>query len=233
MKSKNIIHLSGIAVLSVALGSASHAAIITQTANHTTNETWNSATPWGGTAPVADENYQTASGLFTPSAGTSLGTGTNVTGRLRDNGTTFAGDSLTIVSETEVLLKQSNGSTSSANLIMDGGILRLSPDGSGSATVAGTIDVQSTSVIGLVRNDNLTMTISSTLTGSGDLLLRGGGNNNSGNLLLIFNGNLSGYTGNMDIGDGGRQVTVRLAEDYFLPSMTISLGGGGGHFRSF
>lgn len=210
----------------LALSSASHAATITQAAIATSahNDSWNNAVPWGG-AVSSGNDYVTATGLTTSSS-TSLGTGTDVTGRIRDSGTTFNGDSLTIVSGTEALLKQSDGSTSSANLILNGGILRLSPDAAGSATVAGAINVQSASIIGVVRNDALTLTVGSTLTGAGNLRLAAGAGSPTvaTDPRLIFNGNLSSYTGNMDIGGGTYRLTVRLASDYFLPSMTISMG---------
>jgi MYXO-CTERM domain-containing protein len=208
----------------LALSSASHAATIVQTVNDTVNDSWNNAGPWVSAVSPGND-YVTAPGFVSP-GNTRLGA--DVTGRIRDIGTTFNGDSLTIVSGTEVLLKQNLGETSSANLILNGGILRSSPDATGSATVAGTIDFQSASIIGVVANASQTLTISSALTGAANLRLAAGADPFSVTpttvLSLIFNGDLSSYTGNMDIGGGDYRLTVRLASDYFLPSMSISMG---------
>jgi MYXO-CTERM domain-containing protein len=207
----------------LALSSASHAATIVQTVNDGTSDSWNIAGPWVS-APTSGNNYVTATGLMA-SGDTRLGA--NITGRIRDNGSTFNGDSLTIVTGTEVLLKQNLGETSSADLILNGGILRSSPNATGSATMAGTIDVQSASIIGVVADFSQTLTISSALTGAANLRLAAGSDpltSSTVPLSLIFNGDLSSYTGNMDIGGGNFRSTVRLASDYYLPSMTISMG---------
>ena len=212
------------AILATAL--STQAATITQTVAGAFGSNWNSAI-WGSpaAAPTTGNDYVTASGLF---ASGSTGLGANVTGRIRESGTTFGGDSVTISSATEILMKQNNGSTSNGDVIMNGGVIRLSPDNAGSAILAGTLNITSSSVLGVVQHvaAGTTLTISSTVTGSGDMRLAAANTSNSTvtNHAIVFSGNLTGYSGTIDVGGGNQALTLNLAQAYNLPDLTLTYG---------
>lgn len=207
----------------LALPSA-HAATIVQTVSAGGGVDWNAAL-WDSpaAAPTAGNDYVTAAGLIA-SGGTSLGTGTNVTSRIRlvSTGLTFAGDSLTVSAGTEILGK--NAGTYSANIILNGGIIRWAPDATSSATLGGTINVAADSVIGVVQVTaaaSTAFTVSSKLTGSSNLRLAAG----QGSLhTLSFTGDLSGYTGTFNAGGGGNLLTLNLAQEYNLPNLGLAFG---------
>jgi len=211
-------------ILATAL--STQAATITQTVAGAFGSNWNSAI-WGSpaAAPTTGNDYVTAGGLF-GSSSTALGA--NVTGRIRESGTTFAGDSVTISSATEILMKQNNGSSSNGDVILDGGVIRLSPDNAGSAILTGTLNVTSSSVLGVVQHEaaGTTLTISSTVTGSADMRLAAANTVNSSvhNLAIVFSGNLTGYSGTIDVGGGNRALTLNLAEAYNLPDLMLTYG---------
>jgi hypothetical protein len=223
----------GLALVSVAQG-----AIITQTVNASSDASfpsWNSAL-WGtpAAAPTSGNTYVTAGGFF---AATPNNLGTSVTGRVRDNGTTFLGDSLTVVSGTEILLKSISGGTSTANLILDGGAIRYSPNSAGSTTLAGNLDVLSESYLGVAQTSNSTLLVTSTVTGDSLLHLSAGGNTTGGApvMTLSFAGDLSGFTGTFDIGGGtgntggATSVVLRLDfnQDYNLSMVDFLMGTHG------
>jgi hypothetical protein len=221
-----------------ALAPGAHAATIVQTAN-AANDTsfgnWNTAL-WGtpASSPTSGNAYVTAGGFY---AATANNLGTTTTGRVRDNGTIFAGDSLTVEASTEVLLKGGNGSTSSANLILNGGSIRYSPNVASSTTLAGTLQVTSESYLGVAQTSNTTLTITSTVSGSALLHIAGGGNNPAGNpvMTISFAGDLSGFTGTFDLGGGTNNTggaTTAVArldfgQDYNLSMVDFLMGGHG------
>lgn len=209
---------------------AAHAATITQTVNDG-GTGWNSAL-WGpptAAAPTSGNDYVTASGLAA-SAPTQLGA--SVTGRVRaiTGQETFAGDSLEIVSNTELLIK--NSGTYTANIILNGGIVRLSPNTAANATLAGTINVAANSVLGSVQFATQAFTISSTVTGSSTLRLAGGTANNQ--TITFDDGvgtSLNGFAGTIDIGGGqtnaggANRVTVDFNQAYNMTLAGILMGG--------
>jgi lysophospholipase L1-like esterase len=183
-----------------------------------TSTAWNSAI-WGSpaAAPTSGNTYVSKAGMFGSS---STKFGVNVTGRVRSYGGTFASASVRIVAGTELLLKPGSHS---ANLVFDdGGVLRLSPDSTGTASLNGSIDVTGTSVFGVVSTGTTSLTIESAVSGTSTLKLRAGdGNGNA----LSFNGDLSGLTGVMEIGGGNNLLTVGLKQDYHLPAVELRMGG--------
>lgn len=206
---------------------SAHAAIITQTVSAGGGVDWN-ANLWDSpaSAPTAGNDYVTAAGLI-GSAVTDLGSGTNITSRVRlvSSGTTFAGDSLTISAGTELLGKDVG--TYSANIILNGGIMRWAPDAGSNVTLGGTINVAADSVVGVVQSNASTFTISSTLTGSSNLRLAAG---HGATHTLRFSGDLSGYTGTFNVGKDitfDNLLTLNLAQEYNLPNLNLVYRGLG------
>lgn len=204
---------------------------IVQTVNSagTTTE-WNDAI-WGSPAalPIGGNNYVSAVGLAASSS-TSLGAGTDVTGRVRAYGgangnPTFVGGSLTLVPGTELLIKD-NGATYTANLILNGGIVRMSPNSAGSLTLAGMISVFSDSVLGLVQaSPNNTFRIASTITGSSTLRLATG--QNTGHTITFDDGaglSLNGFSGTFDVGGGSASAIVDFNWNYNMSLAGLRMG---------
>lgn len=208
---------AGITSITLATGQAD---VINQIANSTAI-LWNEAGNWtGGAAASAVNSYVTVPGL---AAAADNGLGVNITSRLRDNATVFAGSSLTIVAGTEVLLKNGTNSTSSGNLILSGGAIRYGPNGNNPAittTLAGNLNIAADSVIGLGGNN--TFIVSSTLTGSGILGIRGA--TGATTSTLSFSGNLSGFQGSFDVGGGSGPITMDFNQDYNL-AVGVVMGG--------
>jgi hypothetical protein len=206
------------------------AATIAQTTNSASaTSEWNDAI-WGGATPTAANDYVTASGLMTSNS-TSLGTGTNVTGRVRAYGAansaspSFAGNSLSIGASTELLLKDPN-ETYSANIVLNGGVLRWSPNSGGNASFAGSITVAADSVLGVVQSSASVFTIASTLTGSSSLRLASGQGN--ANVITFDDGvgtSLNGYAGTLDIGGGANAVVVDFNRAYAMGLAGLKMGG--------
>ncbi len=214
--------------------SSAHAANITQTTNASAAQgSWNNATVWGGSAPTNGNNYFTATGL-TASSSTSLNS-ISVTGRIRDNGTVFGGDLLTINAGTELLLKGAGTYTSNGNVVLNGGMIRLSPDSSTTTTFAGTLHVAADSHVGVVRITNTSLDFTSTITGSNVLNIAaatGNATSGAGSILGIsFSGDLSGFTGTLKLGGGSfgieRVAVLDFNQDYFLPQTTLIMGASG------
>ena len=214
MKQKKIL-ASALMTALMAIPMVGYSATITQTFNSTSSSTdWNTAL-WAGAVPTAENDYVTDASLG--SSGTSR-LGTNVGGRVRDyTGSTFAGNSLTIVANSELLLKQTGNQTSTANIILDGGVLRLSAGTSSQATVAGTINVASESYLGVADNGSPVLTISSALTGSSLLHVASG----LGAGTVVFNGDLSGFTGTLSFGGGDAAGTYDFDQDYDLSAASM------------
>ena len=207
---------AGFSLLTLA---SSHAATIYQTANDTTSDAWSTdGTPWGGTAPTAGNDYVTVSGV----SGTTLtasGFGAQFSSRLRDNGSVFPGNSITIVAQTELLLKGGAASVTSGNIILNGGIIAYGVAGPNTVGLAGNLAVPTTGILGMGGANTLNVT--SALTGSGTLSLRA---SDTAPFIVFTNGNLSGFTGTFQIGGGDAgYVTVDFTTNSVL-SAAITMG---------
>lgn len=212
------------------LTSSALAATIVQTASDG-GVGWNSSTLWGGSAPTAGNDYVSAGGFY---ALNDSHVGASTTGRLRyvTSGSTFGGDSLKLVANTEVLVK--TGGTMTGNIILDGGIIRSSFAPNGSFTLAGTLNVTANGgYLGVDDNGAPSVTVLSTLTGGGMLHLASGREVSSGanDNIVRFNGNLSAFTGTFNLGggsfDGGvtwAPATLDFDQDYVLPSASLWMG---------
>ncbi len=157
------------------------------------NIDWNSAM-WGtpAAAPTAGNDYVTTSGNTRIPANTS--------------NSTFGGDSLTVVSGSSALMKNS-GSTSTINgaFNLDGGLLNLGPNGGVDSNLSGTLDVASFNVTGIgsqiqIGNAGGNLTVTSALSGTGNLDLVGA--NSQIVDIVSFNG-LSSYSGAISLGTSG------------------------------
>ncbi len=236
-RSSRRIHAAA-ALLCCAFSWTAHAVEFTQTVNSgggatATNFEWNDAI-WGSPAatPNSGDTYVSASGLMAVDNTVRLGTA-GITGRVRaynrTGGTpTFGGGSLRLVSGTELLVKDTG--TYTANIILDGGILRFSPDAGAHAIFAGTIHAQASSVIGSVQSNASSFTFDSVFTGSADLRLAGG---TSANQSLIFSdtSDFSAYSGTLNIGGGvtnaggANLVTVSFGlGSHDLRNATLAMG---------
>ena len=98
--------------------------------------------------------------------------------------TTFAGDSLTIVSGSRADFKQDG----TATWILDGGTLRHTSGGN-NFDIGGSLDITANG--GAIDYNNGSFTVSASLTGSGDLSLTSGSGNTS-NMLFSGGGSFSG-----------------------------------------
>lgn len=221
---------SALALALVGLGNYASAATIVQTAADG-GAGWNSSTLWGGSAPTAGNDYVSAGGFY---ALNDSHVGASTTGRLRyvTIGSTFGGDSLKLVANTEVLVKTSG--TMTGNIILDGGIIRSSFAPNGSFTLAGTLNVTANGgYLGVDDNGAPTLTVLSTLTGAGMLHLASGREVSSGanDNVIRFNGDLSGFAGTFNLGggsfDGGltwAPATLDFDQDYNLSGASLWMG---------
>ena len=211
--------LSAAGSLLLALASGNAQTTVYQIANDTSSTAWSTkSAPWGQ-VPIAANNYVTAPDLPGATTETASGFGANYTTRLRDTGSVFPGNSLTVVGDTEVLLKGGNNSVSTANIILDGGIIAYGVSGANTVGLAGGLDVQTSGILGMGGNN--TLNVSSTLTGSGTLMLSASDTSPT----IEFTGNDSGFNGVFQIGDGGAAgfVTVDFTEP-LNPSASITMG---------
>lgn len=217
------------------LSSNSHAATIIQTVNDGANSDWNTHALWGSptaAVPTAGNDYVTSATGTGAGASAATGLGSSVTMRVRDTGVAaFAGDSLAIVAGTEILLKN-NATTSTGNIILNGGTIRYAPSSGTLATLAGTLNVASTSYLGLAGTVSETFTVNSTLTG-GSLLHLAAGNTANGTqisgLVIAFGGDLSAFTGTLDLGGGttttgAQAATLDFNQDYNLSAVSLIMG---------
>jgi alpha-galactosidase len=219
MKIRTFLLAAGFSWLALA---SSYGGNIYQTANDTSSDTWSTdGAPWGGTAPSAGNDYFTVAGV-SGTASQSSGFGANYSSRLRDTGSIFGGDSLTIVADTEVLLKGGAGSVTTGDLILNGGIIALGNGTTITVNLAGNLAVPTTGILGAGSAN--TVNVDSTLTGSGTLSLRSSDTTPT----LRFSGDLSGFNGTFQIGGGNAgYVTVVFNQDYNL-SAAITMGTLGG-----
>lgn len=233
MDNRHPIHLKGGVAAFLTTGllafPVAHAAEVVQTVNDT-GTGWNSAL-WGSpaAAPTAGNGYVTAAfALNDPSR---LGT-PNLTGRIRaiTGQETFTGDALDIVPTTELLIK--NGGTYTANITLNGGLIRHSPNAAAAATLTGTLHVAADSVLGSVQSGTQVFTIASTITGNSTLRLAGG---TAANQTITFDDgagtSLSGFAGTLDIGGGltnagaANLVTVDFNQPYDMSGTAVVMGG--------
>jgi hypothetical protein len=209
--------------------SMAHAATINQVANAGSTIDWNSGTLWdGGLAPSSGNDYLTVAGL---DASNPTRLGTNVTSRVRLLAAqpTFGGDSITVSPDTEILGKEAG--TYTANVILNGGTLRWSPNTGMDGTMAGTINVAANSMLGSVQTAAQVFTIASTITGNATLRLAGG---TSPNQTISFDDgvgtSLNGFTGTLDIGGGvtntggANLVTVDFNQPYVMGAAAMTMG---------
>lgn len=208
---------------------AAQAALVVQTVSSAGITTeWNDAI-WGTPAavPSGGNIYQSAAGLNAAN-NSQLGTaGNDLTGRVRAyagaNGSpTFLGDSITIIGSTELLVKDAG--TYSAAVILNGGILRFSPNAAADATITGTINVTSNSVIGTAQAAASTFTIASTLTGSSTLRLAAG---QGANTITFDDGSgtsLNGFAGTLNIGGGTFLATIDFNQAYQMGLAGMTMG---------
>jgi hypothetical protein len=206
------------------------AAVIVQTVNDGTNGNWNTRAIWGTPAatPTAGNDYVTGTG-FAAAGATNLGV--SVTGRIRDTGVApFAGNSLTIVSGSELLLKNLANATSTANIILNGGVIRYAPTGGSAATLAGNLNVAAESWLGTNNGVVTTFTVASAITGNSILhIAAGSGDSSNLSSTISFTGDLSGFTGTFNLGGGTRtggakDATLDFGQDYFLPGVALVMG---------
>ena len=212
---KPFLAAAGLSLLAVA---SSNAATVNQIANDTSSTAWSTkSAPWGQ-VPIAANDYVTTPGL---QADTDSGFGANYSARIRDTGSVFPGNSLTISGDTEALLKGGNNTISTGNIILNGGIIAYGVAGANTVGLAGNLAVPNTGILGMGGQN--TLNVASTLTGSGTLSLRASDTSPT----IEFTGNLSGFNGTFQIGGGSAgdtgYVTVNFAQAYDV-SAAITMG---------
>jgi hypothetical protein len=177
---------------------------------------WNSADYWGAEATAGNNYFTTALGslineLVVDGFTWTLASGAGAIGTVRDSpdpgsSSTFAGDSLTLSANTRILSKVKNGSTSTANLIFGGGFFMSGTNSGGSATLAGTLSFATGINLGAIavnRGQPVALTVSSTLIGGPDDTLQLSLFSESaivGASSIIFNGDLSNFSGTLYVG---------------------------------
>ncbi|MES2572612.1 MAG: hypothetical protein V4710_21490, partial [Verrucomicrobiota bacterium] len=122
---------------------------------------------------------------------------------------------------TELLLKGGNGSTTTGNIILNGGAVRYGPNGTNplfTTAIAGTLDIAAPSVIGLGGNN--TMIVSSSLSGSSTLGLRAAAGATAP-VTLSLRGDLSNFSGILDLGGGPGALTLDFNQDYLLNAALV------------
>lgn len=200
--------VAGFSLIALVNGQAAN---VLQVANDGSSTAWSTkGAPWGGAAPTADNDYFTFAGV---SGTTSIpsGFGANFSSRLRDTGSIFGGNSLTIAADTEVLQKGGALSTTTGTIILDGGIFAYGNAGPATVNLAGSLAVPTTGILGMGGVNILNVT--STTTGSGTLSLRSSDTTPT----IRFSGSLTGFTGTLQLGGGGGgYVTLDFDQDYVL-----------------
>ncbi|MEO5914783.1 MAG: autotransporter-associated beta strand repeat-containing protein [Luteolibacter sp.] len=141
---------------------------------------------------------------------------------------TFAGDKLTISSGARFIGKSNNntggvGTTLTINnLVLNGGLFDQADANNGAIlTIAGNINVTATTSLGALSNE--TLSITSTITGSSNLVIDGTANGNADTGLVRFTGTSSAYTGSITITSSTATVPV-------APTLQIGNNGTTGSF---
>ena len=192
-------------------------------------ESWLEPTLWSdGMAPQAGKDYVVP------------GSGADTLRLAADGETIFPGDSLTLASNTQLLLSQAGtGVITVPNLVLNGG--QLVQEGTTALNLAGTIDVVADSLITLPL-DGGPLTLESTLHGAAQLtidapddvaeprpfVLAGSGNDFTGDFIfdhVSLNAKTTGSLGNGNL----RMVSSTIDIDYnaYNPQSTLTLTGAG------
>ncbi len=202
---------------------------------------WTQGSQWtGGNAPVSGVTYIVYTNT-TGSAGLGSYYGVNFgAGRVRTpadgNTSAFLGDNLIIPPGSELLMKEANGGSATANIIFSNynnvnvtglyPMVRLSPNqGSETVTLNGTI---TSAADGYLAADtlfnNLELIIASTVVGTGNLTLITSGQNafSSVNTNLVT-GDWSGFSGTLSIGNATIAGVVELANSAVNPNMKLTM----------
>lgn len=140
---------------------------------------WNQSAVWGDNLVVPTDDYNTTAGpTQIGQSFTAQGKAWTYYGQVRDSTTSsvFGGGKLLINDFTRLLMKaiDSIEAISMADIVLNGGHIISAPNSGGTATLAGTIDLQAaTGAIGTnaFGGSNLTFNLDSTITGSGTLQL--------------------------------------------------------------
>jgi len=222
----------------MALGNYNYTVVVTNIYGHTTSapvtlsvvlpgnigetavgfgDDWNNAATWSNGVPTAGNNYiSNTNGVSSVS-----GFGISTLGRVRDNDPSrgapnpnvFAGGTLTLVANTELLVKQTNGQSASGNIILDGGVMRCASDlGGGTNTFGGSISNAADSYL-VVWEDAINdangvllqaFDFTSSFSGANNLTLvsgNGAGGANLTNITFLFGGDLSQFGGTLKVGN--------------------------------
>lgn len=202
---------------------------------------WNATSQWTGNAvPIPADNYvlytNTAAGL-----GNYYGVNFGL-GRLRTptdgNVDVFDGGSLTIPCGAELLLKESNGGTPTANIIFSNynnisyanvfPMIRLSPNqGAETVTLNGTITNLTASYLASdTSNHKLTLKIASTVVGANNLTLvssAGGATAFDASNTNVVTGNWSGFSGTLNLGNTTIAAVVELNNSAVNVNMALAM----------
>lgn len=196
---------------------SAQAALITQDGDNSASEDWNTAVDWSNNlAPIAANDYITASGLL-------LRGGPSTSGAA----STFGGGSLEVVSNSRLLMKNINTtSTINGNLTISGGTVDLGPNAASPTPIArnGTLKVNNLIISGTgsqlgVSPQGGVFTIDGTLTGSGDLTMFSV--SDFGGTISITG--ISGYTGAINLTSNTNGLVVAFGTDYTF-SNTFTIG---------
>jgi hypothetical protein len=209
-------------------GHAGAVNILEATTGGASGTDWNQGVEWGGgAAPTTGNSYivytNTSNGSGLSSYyGVNFGTG-YIRTPANGNASVFLGGSLIVPPGTEILLKELNGGSASANIIFTnynnanpGGqypIVRLSPNqGSETVTLNGTI---TSTTDGYLAADtvynNLELNIASTVVGTGNItLVTSGQNAFSHSNTNVVTGDWSGFSGTLNIGNATIAGVVEL-----------------------
>jgi hypothetical protein len=205
MKSKIPSLAVKVAAASVAFTVASslHAALITQV---THDGEWITPSTWSNTAaPTSGNTYITSA--------SAIGGGSTKVLRTPFGSATFGGDSLTVVSSTELITKgNDNSDFTIGSLILNGGQLRMA-DGNRTHIVSGGLNVLSNSSIS--NPGGRTLQLNSILSGSANLTLTG---NNATGAVIVLNGASSSFSGSFL---GTNRAIVDFNQSYNFASLNL------------
>ncbi len=204
----------GLSLAMLWLVPTARAATINQVANEASGTpTWSTDTVPFGAKAVAGNTYVMVAG-FTTAADS--GFGANFTSRIRDTGSVFGGDSLTVPAGCEVLQKGGATSTSTVNMIFTGGIFAYGNAGPATVNLAGSLAVSTSGVLGMGGTN--TLNVASTLTGSGTLSLR----SSDAAPFINFTGTDTGFTGTFQIGGGTSGGTTNYVTVAFTTTLNTA-----------
>lgn len=210
----SLLPFAGFSIISLA---SSHGATIIQTVNQGSGTNF-SAAVWGTPAatPTAGNDYVSGTGFAASSIN---GFGGTYTGSVRNAGVnTFAGDSLTVVTNSR--FQMNTGTATVSNLIVDGGTIA---SGQNTTVLNGGLSTNTSGTIG--TGNVFVMTINSTVAGSGTFNLR----SSDGTPTMTFGGAataFNGFTGILNIGwndnDGAvGRLLVDFNDAYTIPGSLI------------